>query len=663
MASFRDLLGRAATPGALAALATLAPAMARAAESGEFEIALPSAAQGIVLVICIVYFIAVLAFGAVFGRFSKDTHDFFYSGQRFPWWLVTASMIATGIGSYSFLKYSEAGFNNGLGSTATYMNDWFVMPFFMFGWLPIIYFSRVRSIPEYFERRFNWVARYLAVTIILAYMLFYIGYNLFTIAVAIQGITGVGIWIPVLVCTVIIGFYVTFGGQTAVIFTDLVQGVMLYAAGAAVLIAGIIWLGGPGEFWGWLPVEFRNPLPHINEQARFSTANNFWGEGIAGSIAFTFMNQGFIMRYLAVKSVSEGRKAAVANVVFLLPISAVVVGCAGWIGRAMITKGAATGNVPFELHDTYHAFTTVLWTVMNHNPYVFGFIMAALLAALMSTVDTLINACAAIGVNDLYRPFAKNHTEKHYLRAARVVSMLATGVGLLLVYLFTTMKDDLFNLHYKGVMVIIPAMVTAIFLGAFWPRFNRWGATIGMIGGSALNVITALYWQESLVDPLSRFVLAYPADGAPNHSLFQGLFGVLATAVIGIGVTLLTPPDPESKTEGLTAFSIGEAMRRFKGGLPNLRRGEKSVISGLALAKDDSVGGCVRLPAPAMAELAIEEGDLVYVADARWYLGGLRSVQLHAGPATPGEAVLMDEASVEKGSLFLNRPCRVEKIF
>ena len=58
-------------------------------------------------------------------------------------------------------------------------------------------------------------------------------------------------------CTVIIGFYVTFGGQTAVIFTDLLQGVMLYLAGAAVLIAGLIWLGGPAEFWGWLPEKFR----------------------------------------------------------------------------------------------------------------------------------------------------------------------------------------------------------------------------------------------------------------------------------------------------------------------------------------------------------------------------------------------------------------------
>jgi SSS family solute:Na+ symporter len=651
----------------VALLGLLAPLLAEVAwaageDTGDFSIQLPAGAKWVVLFICVGYFAAVLAFGAFFGRFSKDTHDFFYSGQRFPWWLVTASMIATGIGSYSFLKYSQAGFNNGLGSTMTYLNDWFVMPFFMFGWLPIIYFSRVRSIPEYFERRFNPLARYLAVTIILAYMLFYIGYNLYTIGVAIQGVTGISIWPAVIVSTVIIGFYVSFGGQTAVIFTDLMQGGMLYLSGAVVLVAGLVWLGGLSEFWGWLPVEQRSPMPPLNATPKFSTSNIFWGEGIAGSIAFTFMNQGFIMRYLAVKSVNEGRKAALANVVFLLPLSAVVVGCAGWIGRAMIEKGKATGQVPFELEDTYYTFTTVLWTVMNQNAVFFGVIMATLLAALMSTVDTLINACAAIGVNDLYRPFARNKSEKHYLRTARLVSAVATAIGLLLVWLFSTMREDLFNLHYKGVMVIIPAMVTAIFMGAFWPRYNAIAASVSIIVGSTVNVLTVLRFP-SWIDPLSRYVLAHPQSGeAPDYSVFRGLFGVVATAVVGIAVTLVTPRDPAEKTEGLTVFSLPEAMRRFKGGIPNLRRGRSARVNGLRLETTAEADGTVRLPAPVMETLAIEEGDLVYVADGRWWLGGVRSVQAKAGKPSANGNVQLSPESVQRGSLHADRHVVVEKL-
>ncbi len=247
-------------------------------------------------------------------------------------------MIATGIGSYSYLKYSQQGFETGMSSAMTYTNDWFIIPFFMFGWLPIIYFSRIRSIPEYFERRFNSTARYISLIIILAYMLFYIGYNLFTIGIAMEGLLGIPLIYTVPIATVILGGYVTFGGQTAVIFTDLLQGVMLYVAGGIAIVAGIVALGGFGEFWSYLPVTHRLPFVDLLNDPKFNTAGLFWGEALAGSIAFTFMNQGFIMRYLALKSVNDGRKAAVFNVLFTLPFSAVIVGAVGWIAKSLIVN-------------------------------------------------------------------------------------------------------------------------------------------------------------------------------------------------------------------------------------------------------------------------------------------------------------------------------------
>ena len=102
--------------------------------------------------IIIAYFIGILGFGRFFGRFIKGTKDFLFAGQKLSWWLIGMSCVATLVGSYSFVKYSEVAFKYGFSSTQSYLNDWFWMPFWMFGWLPIIYFSRVTSIPEYFER-------------------------------------------------------------------------------------------------------------------------------------------------------------------------------------------------------------------------------------------------------------------------------------------------------------------------------------------------------------------------------------------------------------------------------------------------------------------------------------------------------------------------------
>ena len=65
-------------------------------------------------VIILAYFAFILGFGSFFGRFSKSTRDFFFGGQRFSWWLIAMSMVATGVGSYSFIKYSAAGFQYGI---------------------------------------------------------------------------------------------------------------------------------------------------------------------------------------------------------------------------------------------------------------------------------------------------------------------------------------------------------------------------------------------------------------------------------------------------------------------------------------------------------------------------------------------------------------------
>ncbi len=251
--------------------------------------------------IIIIYFVAILGFGTFFGRYAKSTRDFFFGGQKFSWWLIAMSMVATGVGSYSFIKYSAVGFTYGMSSSMTYMNDWFFIPFFMFGWLPIIYFSRVRSIPEYFQRRFNTPARVMAVVIILAYMLGYIGFNLYTLGVAAKAVLDVNLYYAMLVIAIISAIYITVGGQTAVIFTDLVQGFMLLGAGAVTLLLGLDYLGADGgivegikTFWAHLGFAERLPFAHFNRPPDFNFVGVFWQDGVASSITFLFINQGLM---------------------------------------------------------------------------------------------------------------------------------------------------------------------------------------------------------------------------------------------------------------------------------------------------------------------------------------------------------------------------------
>jgi len=617
-------------------------------------------------IVVVIYTLMIAGFGSYFSRFSKNINDFFYSGQRFAWWLGAASMIATGIGSYSYLKYSQQGLETGMSSSMTYTNDWFIIPFFMFGWLPIIYFNRIKSIPEYFEKRFNRTARYISLVIIMAYMLFYIGYNLFTIGVAMEGLLGIPMIYTVPIATIILGGYVTFGGQTAVIFTDLLQGVMLYLAGGIAIVAGIVALGGFGEFWSWLPTTHRLPFVHLLNDPKFNTAGLFWGEALAGSIAFTFMNQGFIMRYLALKSVNDGRKAAVFNVLFTLPFSAIIVGAVGWIAKSLITKQAAMGGMlegldPIHITNHFHTFLVVAWETLRHNAIVFGFVIAALTAALMSTVDTLINACAAIGIYDIYKPLIKPEADdKHYLKAARWVSGGTALIGLVLVYMFSNMKGSLMSIHYKGIMIIIPSIVTTIFLGAFWRKFTAKAANISMIVGSSFTVLTV--FVPDMINPLAWFVSA-PQNGIYIYS--RALFGMVLTAVVGIIVTLNTKPSDKqlARSKGLTIDTLDFAMEQYKGGVPNHVKGEK--VKRLPVLIDESIPtGKISLSNKIMQRLNANVNDMVYIEDSRWFLGGLRSDHtMTCDPHDGGDEVKMNQETFDKAMMLKGKSVTLEKIF
>jgi SSS family solute:Na+ symporter len=574
-------------------------------------------------------------------------------------------MVATGIGSYSYLKYSEQGFLTGTSSTMTYMNDWFIVPFFMFGWLPIIYFARVRSIPEYFERRFNRTARYIAVCIILAYMFFYIGYNLFTIGVALEGMFGLPLLYSVPIVAFFLGAYVTFGGQTAVIFTDLFQGIMLYIAGGLAIMAGIAALGGFGEWWAYLPESHRLPFVHLTDDPKFNTAGLFWGEALAGSIAFSFMNQGFIMRYLAIKSVHDGRKAALFNVIVTLPFSAIIVGAVGWIAKSLIVKQAVVGGAlegldPVHIENTFHTFIVVTWETLHQNSWLFGFVIAALTAALMSTIDTLINACAAIGIYDIYKPLIKpDADDKHYLKAARWASVTATVIGVLLVVWFAQQKGSLMQIHYKGIMVIIPSIVTTIFLGVFWKRFTAPAACISMLVGAVFTLLTN--WYPDWIDPLSRFVCG------PDNDIYiymRAMFGMAVTGVVGVVITFITQPRAASEIAGLTVDTIDDGMEKYKGGKPNHAVGKK--VKNLPVVIDESIpAGMISISSSAMETLKANEGDMIYLADNRWYLGGLRSE--HVKTTEPHQrddnAVLLSTETSNEAYLLKKKTVYLEKIF
>lgn len=596
------------------------------------------------IVVIFVYFAAILLFGSWFGRYTKSTKDFFFGGQRFSWWLIAFSCIATVVGSYSFIKYSTAGFKYGFSSSMTYLNDWFLIPFFVLGWLPIIYFARVTSIPEYFEKRFDRKTRIAGVFVLLMYLIGYIGINLYTIGVAFNSMLGWDVMISALVISIICGIYMHAGGQTSVIMTDLAQSVILLIAGFLIFIMGIAYLGGFSTFWNLLGEPFKLPFAGFNAPPRFNFVGIFWQDVFGSTMAFYFMNQGVMMRFMSAKSVREGRKAIFTVVLLFMPLTALAVSNAGWIGRAMVNAGIISAGINPD-----HIFVEVANRIAM--PGLFGFIMAALTAALMSTIDTLINAVSAITVNDIFMPLKPDRDDSYYLKLARWVAIAAAILGLILVPLYQTFKS-IYLAHATFVAAVTPPMLVVIFFGAFWKRFNARAAFLTIVVG-CIFLGASIAWPV-LIAPFDHGV-------APEgYNYMRALYGIVVCTITAVAVTLLTKRDTKD-ISGLVIDSIDAAKRRFKDG----REPRDTVIGEKVDARITfkEIEG-IAVSAAMMKRLKAEPGDILYIADKRWWLGGIRSLHITAEePHTDAENVAqISEENLSKSGIAPERPIRIEKI-
>jgi SSS family solute:Na+ symporter len=626
------------------------------------------------------------------------------------------SIVATGVGSHSFVKYSAKGFEHGFSSSMTYLNDWFFIPFFMFGWLPIIVYSKVRSIPEYFEKRFNPSARFLATILLLFYMIGYIGIGFLTLGKAVIPLLPESFYIfgtlieitlmrAIIVIAIITGIYITFGGQTAVIFTDLLQGFILLFAGFLLFILGISYVGGGQEFWDLLPLSWKLPLADFNKPSSFNFVGIFWQDAVAGSIGFLFMNQGLLMRFMACKSVNEGRKAATINILFVLPLSAIVVGNAGWLGKAMSVLDptvVSPNTSPDEIFVVVASIVT--------SPGIFGFIMAALTAALMSTVDTLINATAAIFVNDVYRPIMKylkktyvndNQKDKEELFAARISSMAITVAGVLSVLAFIQFPT-VYEAHGYFHSTLTPPLVVAIFMGVFWKRFTPAGVITTFLGGVVLMILGARF-PEIFISPFDHGIEMNPDR---PYSYIRAFYNLIACVGVGVFVTMTTSLqynivsavkknknsntvmivltvftslsfilailgsdyflfpisviilvpiivtyygnyDEELSTKGLTVYSISEAKKAFKGSELNETNGEQVEVKLQLSNHDEDKIMCSKND---LLKLGAEVGDLVYLSDKRKWLGGLKSIHSRFGKSHNEDGIVyLNKDQIENG--------------
>ena len=438
------------------------------------------------------------------------------------------------------------------------------------------------------------------------------------------------------------------------IFTDFLQGVILLFAGLLIFGLGIAYIGGFDLFWDNLSTTNKLPLADFNSPPDFNFVGIFWQDGVVGSVGFAFMNQAVIMRFLASRSVVHARRATMMNVLVFLPIGTVAVSNSGWIARAIANINP---NIIPETTNPNGIFTVVASLVSNSEP-IFAFLVAAVVAALMSSLDSQINASAAVAVNDVYTPLSKNPSEKTRLRVSMLTSLLVTFIGIQAAFLFAQ-YGTIYEAHGAFHSVVTPPMVTVIFLGIFWQRFSSRAAILTFLLG-AVFIFLGIQYPQFFVQPFSHgieYVEAKP------WSYIRALYNVFACTTIGVIVTLLTTKpgnDHYEKIKGLTLWTIKDGPEYFKGSTVNENAGSKITFNGEMIEVVKNTSNEINLPQGLMDELGANEGDFAYISDVRWYYGGLKSTHANIGKCSSNNNIQISDNVQSHGQFDLSKDLFIE---
>ena len=312
---------------------------------------------------------------------------------------------------------------------------------------------------------------------------------------------------------------------------------------------------------------------------------------------------------------------------------------------------AVPGALPagMEANDVFVAVTNVV-----SSPGVFGFIIAALCAALMSTADTLVNASSAIIVNDVYRPLAKKEaSDKEQLKIARFTSIVVKVIAVILVPFFNSF-DSIYEAHGWFHSTFTPPLVVAVFLGIFWKRFTTPAVIATFLMGAALMIMGQFFPQ--LVTPFSHGIELRPDRG---YSYIGALYNLVVCGGVGVIVRLFTQPESSEKVKGLTVFDVQLLREIFKGSKPNDKQGENVEVSWIV---NKVQGDVVSFSKQDMDRMAANKGDLVYVSDSRKWLGGLKSIHsVYGEPHEQDGIVYISEEQLEHGQFVKEKSLTAEK--
>ncbi|XP_075451466.1 sodium-dependent multivitamin transporter isoform X1 [Ascaphus truei] len=493
----------------------------------------------IIFALLLVLSSAIGLYYALSGGKQRTTQEFLLANRSMGFFPVALSLLATFQSAVAILGVPAEIYRFGT-------EYWFLGCSYIIGllipahiFIPIFYRLRLTSTYEYLELRFNKAVRICGTLTFIFQMVIYMGVVLYAPALAFNAVTGFNLWGAVLTMGLVCTLYTTLGGLKAVIWTDVIQTMVMFAGQLAVIIVGTMKVGGVQEVWR-IATE-NNKIAGINLNPDPFERHSFWALAIGGifmMLSLYGVNQAQVQRYLS----SRSEKEAIMSCYAVFPCQQLVLGLGCLTGLVMFAYYKVNGILDPEVVSSPDQM--VLYFVMDilkDLPGLPGLFVACLFSGALSTISSAFNSLATVTMEDLIKPHFPGLTEA---RATLLSKFLALGYGILclgMAYISSLMGSVL--QAALSIFGMVGGPLLGVFcLGFFFPFTNSIGAISGLVTG-----LVMAFWIG-----IGSFMSKIPIVSPPLLNATS--FPEAANLTTVVMTTLLTSQAAKRSVTGLQRF-------------------------------------------------------------------------------------------------------------
>lgn len=425
------------------------------------------------LSIIIIYLIGVVILGFYIGKKHQDAEDYFLAGRNLTWPIIGFSLFASNMSSNSLVGLAGAGYNDGF---SVYSYEWMavvVLIIFAVFFLPFYLKNKIFTIPEYLERRFSYSVRaYASIIAITLNILVDIAATLYAGGLVINLIfPQFALWQIIVGLAIIAGIYTITGGLSSVMYTDAVQAVILIFGSSLITYMAYQAVGG------WDAVYAITEASHFKVMKPIDDPNMPFPSVFTGVLLIGFYfwgtNQYITQRTLASKNLRQGQWGAMFAGFLKLSILFI-----------MVFPGAFARVLYPDATNMDMIYPTMLFDLLPTG--LLGIVLAGLIAAMMSSLDSGLNSVSTLITMDFVKKFNSNLSSKSLMNIGRVI----TGVVMVIAILWAPFIGEfpkLWDYLQNTLAWFCPPVVALFVMGLFTKRVNNAGAIACIVVGSIIT--------------------------------------------------------------------------------------------------------------------------------------------------------------------------------